>query len=382
MERKRWKRGLLGLLLMVLCLAAAPRAEAEENFNLLKTVRAVRTKSGVWQKVGKNRRYVYSDGTYAAGTWLRIQGHYYFFDEQGYMLTGWVKYNGYTYFLSRRAARKGQLLTGFQTIGGKKYFFSRKTGNMLKGWVQISKAWYYFDEETGEMAAGTWVNGRYLRKTGKMAVNRFVGTYYVGSDGYVVFQDVDDAQTEDGNSSDTGGNAASSPVETEPEEAATALILVGDSRFVGMQASVSGSGIYIAESGQGYDWLISTADAQIKAQLAAAPAAKVVFNLGVNDTDNVKKYIAYYKQLISEYPQASFYILSVNPMEEKKGSWYCTNKLIWRFNAAMKKALPSYYLDSYEELKSVGYETVDGLHYTTGTYQKIYRFILASLGLE
>ena len=39
--------------------------------------------------------------------------------------------------------------------------------------------------------------------------------------------------------------------------------------------------------------------------------------LGVNDLKNVNSYITYYKKLIKEFPKTKFYVLSVNPVNER-----------------------------------------------------------------
>ncbi|MDO5424128.1 MAG: hypothetical protein Q4F41_10415 [Eubacteriales bacterium] len=352
MNRKHGIWGMLGLFVFLLCITTpASRAWAASDFNLIQAVDKKAIREGTWKKDEVGYWYQYTNGKYPRKVWLKINGKYYYFDAQGYLKTGWFTFKGNRYYLSKRKGREGELLLGFQSINGKKYHFSKKTALMSYGWNKISGKWYHFDETTGVMDKNCWIDGRYLQSNGVMAVSCWVDGKYVGADGY----------------------------EVEDAVAQSKLIFVGDSRTVGMKAAVGGKAVYIAKIGEGYDWLSTTALKSLKKQLAKYPASQVVFNLGVNDVGNVSAYRTFYRKLFAQYPDAKFYILSVNPIENGKGSWAVTNKMIRAFNKKMKAAFPENYLDCYSELVKNGYETADGLHYTSTTYWKIYDFVLNAI---
>ncbi|MDY3917470.1 MAG: hypothetical protein SOZ59_00530 [Candidatus Limivivens sp.] len=353
MEKKRSVWGILGILFLVLCLfGTSARVFAATDFNLIQAVDRKPVRTGTWHEDENGRYFQYTNGKYPKKVWLKIEGKYYYFNGSGYAKAGWVCFKGNRYFLSRRSNRYGQLLLGFQKIGGNTYHFSKKTAQMSFGWQLISKKWYHFDETTGIMDKNVWVDGKYLKADGSMAVNCWVGTQYVGEDGMAV-----------------------------PEAAAQGkLIFVGDSRTVGMKESVGGKAVYIAAGGEGYEWFLSTGLPKLEKQLAKYPLSRVVLNLGVNDLGNVADYCACYRELMKKYPDVSFYILSVNPMETKKSSvWNATNKMIRSFNKIMRTAFPENYLDCYAELVNTGFKTVDGLHYTVDTYRKIYNFVVKAI---
>ncbi|MDO4522605.1 MAG: hypothetical protein Q4B57_05590 [Eubacteriales bacterium] len=175
----------------------------------------------------------------------------------------------------------------------------------------------------------------------------------------------------------------SAPVqETEQSKSAAAaehhLVFVGDSRTIGMRDAVMDSCIYIGAEGEGYDWFSSKGVNDLRQVLDADPVQKVIFNLGVNDPENISLYLTLYQELLTEYPKTSFYMMSVNPLDDNKG-FNTTNAMIEDFNADLRESFPDHYLDTYSYLRNSGYETVDGLHYTENTYQQIHAFAVGSV---
>ena len=71
--------------------------------------------------------------------------------------------------------------------------------------------------------------------------------------------------------------------------------------------------------------------------------------------------------------------MSVNPVNEQTASasgYRVTNAPIKTFNTKLKNAFGTKYLDTYSYLTKNGFGTVDGIHYTAATYQKLYKYIL------
>ena len=69
----------------------------------------------------------------------------------------------------------------FEGIDGQVYYFD-SNGYMVTGWQKIGSKWYY-SEGGGAMAVNKWVGNYYLTGSGAMAANTWIGKYYVGADG-------------------------------------------------------------------------------------------------------------------------------------------------------------------------------------------------------
>lgn len=104
------------------------------------------------------------DGTYPQNTWfwLSYKGveSWYFFDEQGYMVTGWLLRNGLWYYMDEQ----GRMCTSWQSVNGKWCYFNQKKDGVegamvMNTWCQLdyedNTDWYYFDEQ-GYMSDG-WI---------------------------------------------------------------------------------------------------------------------------------------------------------------------------------------------------------------------------------
>lgn len=167
------------------------------------------------------------------------------------------------------------------------------------------------------------------------------------------------------------------------EEREHCLLFVGDSRTLGMQDAVLESApedpcTCIAMEGEGYRWFYNEGIVQLEESLSQNPSQIVVLNLGVNDLEEIQNYLSLYEILFEEYPQTSFHIMSVNPVDEELFDGV-TNEEIETFNQQMQEAFPARYLDCYSYLLTEGYQTVDGLHYNGDTYRSIHHFVVASL---
>lgn len=156
------------------------------------------------------------------------------------------------------------------------------------------------------------------------------------------------------------------------------FLFVGDSRTLGMKDAVADGCTYLGAEGEGFNWFSTDGILALADYLGTDPKQTVILNLGVNDPENVNVYIDLYRELITDYTSASFYILSVNPLDDGK-DFNTTNEMIELFNATMESAFPNEYLDCYSYLTEKGYETVDGLHYTDETYQNIHHFVVDKL---
>jgi len=174
----------------------------------------------------------------------------------------------------------------------------------------------------------------------------------------------------------TGGTRACTTDELE-----SSLVYVGDSRMVSMQSSLGNSNInYIAESSQGYNWLKETASLSIDSAIQNNEDSVIVLGLGVNDLYNIDNYISYYNELKDKYPNNTFYVLSVNPVDESKtinNGYSVTNAEIDSFNEKLKSSFSEYYIDSNSTLTNIG--SSDGLHYDSDTDKNIHNSVISGI---
>ena len=144
---------------------------------------------GTWKKDSKGWWYQWDDGSYPISRFLKIAETTYYFNADGYMVTGWQSVNGKWYYFDGSGAmvtgwkqiggkwyylaswKKGAMVTGFQLLDEKLYYF-KESGEMATGWQSIFDTWYYFDT-SGVMVTG-WkqIDGKwyYLAKWHKGAM--------------------------------------------------------------------------------------------------------------------------------------------------------------------------------------------------------------------
>lgn len=174
------------------------------------------------------------------------------------------------------------------------------------------------------------------------------------------------------------------------------IIIVGDSRMEFIERDkdkldIPNNFIFDAKSGAEIDWTVDEAIPKLEELLQENKKynVHVIFNMGVNDLNyivDVKQkgveYFELYESLIKKYKNVSFYILSVNPIDEDVIDDYFnnkrTNKKIETFNNTFITLLNdtgfdnATYCDSYHNLS---FNLPDGLHYDTKTDQKIIDYI-------
>lgn len=360
---------VVAFLCMIMSFGTMTPGIHAEAASLTNVMKAPKAKKGQWVLSKNGYRYRYnSTKKYAKKSWLKIDGEVYYFKSNGYLQTGWKTYQKKRYYFDYT----GCLVTGWKELNGKKYYFWKVSGDAAVGKVKIAGETYYFSSK-GVMQTGWKKIGKYYYyfdpDNGSMATNTTIGKYKVDSKG---------RRTTAVSNETTSTNTSGTTVKSGKVD-----IFVGDSRTVGMGSATGTSSKCIAKVGEGYSWYISTAEAKLKAKLKKNPKATVVINLGVNDIANYQNYISRYKKLMKAYPKAKIYIMSVNPVDKKYDwGWLSCSSMkskIKTFNKKMKAAFPNNYIDCYTYLTKKGFSTVDGIHYTTETYKKIYNYILTQV---
>lgn len=179
--------------------------------------------------------------------------------------------------------------------------------------------------------------------------------------------------------SSSGTGASSSPAQA-TSNSISKRIFIGDSRTVGMRMAVASNDAdtWSCLVSIGLKWMKETGFPAVANKVGRGSA--VIILLGVNDLGNVSQYASYINNLYDQYSSkgAYFYFVSVNPTA---GNYNSLNSNIDTFNTKIKSSLNSKikYIDTNSYLKSVGFDTADGLHYDKATYNKIYDYILKSL---
>ncbi len=174
------------------------------------------------------------------------------------------------------------------------------------------------------------------------------------------------------------------------------IIIVGDSRMEYIETdpdiNIPSNISFVAHSGMKIEWFSSDAMNKLNEILSAKSdyTYHVVLNMGINDLNFEKSgkivannYYNLYKKLISKYPNDEFYILSINPVDEKlikktRPTNIRTNAEIENANLEYKRLIKSStytnvtFCDSYS---AIDFDTEDGLHFTKDTNKKIIDYI-------
>lgn len=96
--------------------------------------------------------YRHVDGSCTKSDWEFIEGKWYYFDAEGWMVSGWVDWDGERYYCQPKTAKTGNdygwMVTGARTIGGKRYYFE-PNGIMFRNGFRraASGKWYCFGKD-------------------------------------------------------------------------------------------------------------------------------------------------------------------------------------------------------------------------------------------
>ena len=119
-----------------------------------------------WIKLEGDYYYIDNEGALLGG-WQQIDGKWYYFyhDESDIMVTGWFEIDGSHYYFSQW----GKMVNGWNQINNRWYYFNQ-WGKMVKGWVQISNKWYYFNNNGAMVKGWAAISGKwyYFNNSGAM----------------------------------------------------------------------------------------------------------------------------------------------------------------------------------------------------------------------
>lgn len=157
-------------------------------------------------------------------------------------------------------------------------------------------------------------------------------------------------------------------------------VFVGDSRTVAIK-NYKTSINAIAKSGATYTWLASQ-----KSTILQLRNSNIIFWWGANDfvsgdTSRAQKYADFFNSIYDSIgAYNTIYVASCGPFASSHMLSKYTNELV-QFNNAIKSKINSRirYLDIYTYLTSNGFNTLDGVHYTTETTSKLYTWIIQQI---
>ena len=119
--------------------------------------------------------YFEADGKMATNKWI---GNYYVDSNGLYTPDKWVLTNGKYWY---RHQDGSYTKNDFEVIQGQTYYFD-SNGYMVTGVMKINGSTYCF-KNSGVMAKNEWVNDHYYEADGKMATNKWIGQHYVDEEG-------------------------------------------------------------------------------------------------------------------------------------------------------------------------------------------------------
>ena len=195
-----------------------------------------------------------------------------------------------------------------------------------------------------------------------------------------------------GNSSLLSGNSSLSSGNNNLSAERTGFIFTGDSRIRRLNLTVDLKSkkdtFVVCKSGMGYNWFVSQGLPQINNIMKSKRSIDkwvIVSGWGVNDLWNRNTYINRYKSLLkNEWKGVDLYLMSVNPVDGAMLSKYGG---ISSFNSGIRYYVDNSsagikYIDTSRVMKSKGFGTVDGLHYTESTNRLIYNTVRGVLNRD
>ena len=164
------------------------------------------------------------NGSWLANTWCKLPykgtNEWYYFNGQGYMMTGWLKEKDKWYYLNPISdGTQGKMYTDWKFIDGKwchfneegalttntwrklpykgtdEWYYFNAQGYMVTGWLEDKGQWYYLNPisdgtqrkmYTGwQFIDGNWYyfNNISNGTKGALVTNAWIGDYYVDENG-------------------------------------------------------------------------------------------------------------------------------------------------------------------------------------------------------
>ena len=172
---------------------------------------------------------------------------------------------------------------------------------------------------------------------------------------------------------------SAAPVCADPQ----GIIILGDSRAEEMHMFVGDAGVgWCYKVGMGYLWMMSEGFPTIDGDVGAGTA--VVITLGVNDVVDqfrIPQYAAAINAKAAEWRArgAQTFYVSITPVDDALDHYEHNSDIVY-WNNTIQPLLSQdvVYLDIYSAIIG-NFSTVDGLHYTGPTYERIFDLIISGV---
>ena len=149
-----------------------------------------------WKQLNGKWWYQHKDGTCTKNDFETISGQTYYFDGNGYMVTGWKEINNKLYFFYASGVMAknvwqgayylgsdGVMLTNAFTPDG--YYVGSDGVYVRNQKVTVDGKVYYLNAD-GKVAKNQWSGDYYLDGNGNVVKNKWIGNYWCGEDGKYV----------------------------------------------------------------------------------------------------------------------------------------------------------------------------------------------------
>ena len=149
-----------------------------------------------WKQLNGKWWYQHKDGTCTKNDFETISGQTYYFDGNGYMVTGWKEINNKLYFFNASGVMAknvwqgayylgsdGVMLTNAFTPDG--YYVGSDGVYVRNQKVTVDCKDYYLNAD-GKVAKNQWSGDYYLDGNGNVVKNKWIGNYWCGEDGKYV----------------------------------------------------------------------------------------------------------------------------------------------------------------------------------------------------
>ena len=167
-------------------------------------------------------------------------------------------------------------------------------------------------------------------------------------------------------------------IDTEQAQTPAEVVFIGDLRFRSMaNIAMNGSDLWECSASGDYAWLIGTAYPDVDSRVGKG--TKVLISMGFNDLADYQSYAESINTKAQEWQNkgASVYFVAVGPVSETSMT---SNQVISNFNTYMYNNLNIPFIDAYNYLVQVGFETSDGQTYTDATSTALYNYLNGLLG--
>lgn len=164
------------------------------------------------------------------------------------------------------------------------------------------------------------------------------------------------------------------------------FIFIGDSRidsFKSIAHNINFDSIeFITSENADCDWMRNSGLSELNHILNSNPGHyNIVFNVGINDLNNIDRYVNFFNDLANQHPNQNIFVLGIFPLDELKfeeeNDIFINNDDIYDFNIEMKKNVNNnvHIIHTFQELILNGYDTVDGYYLEEETSLSLLNFI-------